>query len=306
MTWMTYGLITAVGFGIGDFLAGFVTRKVPVLTVVLYSKCMAAIGMTGTAILLGGKPVGSDLVWGGIAGSLLALGSVVYYRALAVGPMGLTAAVAGVGTAVIPFLVGLGLGERPGTVAVIGVVLVVCAIALVSAGGGRSTYRADPAPGTAGRFPGLLQSQRGFVIGHESLLPATLAGVCFGLIFVCLDQADSGSALWPTAVAVTAVAVFLLVYLLFRRQGSPVSAVPLRFAGIIVAVGLCQTLAILTFILGTRQGLLSIVSVAGALSPVPTAVCAWLILRQHLTRLQLAGISFALSGVVMMTLGVHA
>jgi hypothetical protein len=72
------------------------------------------------------------LMTGAAAGLAGALGLVVYLRALAIGPMGVASPLAGVVGAVIPVVVGIGLGERPAPLAVVGIVLGVVTIGMTS------------------------------------------------------------------------------------------------------------------------------------------------------------------------------
>lgn len=73
--------------------------------------------------------------------------------------------------------------------------------------------------------------------------------------------------------------------------------------GVIAAVGLLQAFGTLAFVVAARDGMLSIVAVAGALTPIPTAICAFVFLRERSTGLQLVGIAAALAGIMLMTFG---
>lgn len=298
VVFLLFGLLTAISFGIADFLAGLVGRRMDPLTLVLYSQSIGAVVITTVAVAAGGTASAADLVWGSAAGIVLGLGFVLYYRALTSGRMGVIAAVTGVWTAVAPFAIGLALGERPSTMALVGIVLVVFAIALVS--GGTASGGQKPLPRT-GRPAGLTPRrlyQRGFLTFDKGILQATVAGLWLGLFFVFLDQPQSGNPLWPAAAATvaSAVAVGALVPVLRPDLGFH----PRRL-WLVGAVGLCQTLGTLTFVVAAREGMLSVVAVAGALTPVPTAILAFMILRERATRLQLTGIIAALGGIVMMT-----
>ncbi|MCP1677066.1 drug/metabolite transporter (DMT)-like permease [Natronocella acetinitrilica] len=294
---LLFGLLTAISFGVADFLAGLVGRKMAPLTLVLYSQSIGAVVITIVAISLGGRPSVAELAWGGAAGVVLGLGFILYYRALANGKMGIIAAVTGVWTAAAPFAIGLSLGERPSTIALIGIALVVVAIALVS-GGAKSVEQGPAEQGgrRGGRSPGR-RFQRGFLACDSGIFQATVAGLWLGLFFVFLDQPQSGSPLWPATAATVASALVVGVLVPALR---PRLRVDLRSLWVVGIVGLCQTLGTLTFVIAAREGMLSVVAVAGALTPVPTAILAFLILRERATLLQLAGIAAALAGIVMM------
>ncbi|MEM1308342.1 MAG: DMT family transporter [Cyanobacteria bacterium P01_H01_bin.153] len=278
---LVFGLFTALGFGIGDFLAGFATRRVPAMAVVFSAKIIGGTLLLFAALILGGRVNGVDILWATAAGVALGLGSIAYYRALASGCMGLVAALTGLWSALVPFCVGLLLGERPALLAVGGVVTVTVAIALVSGSAGKKNK---------------LRSLRGVSLG---LAEATLAGVLFGLFFILLDQAQNSDAIFAAAAAMLAAAVTVMVPGLLM---SPTFRPTREFLIAVVGVGICSGLATLCFILAVRNGLLSIVAVAGALSPIPTAACARLFLAEQLTGRQLSGFILAIVGIVLMAI----
>ena len=59
----------------------------------------------------------------------------------------------------------------------------------------------------------------------------------------------------------------------------------------------------MAFALAVLDGYVSIVSVAGALSPVATSVLAFAFLCERLTRVQAAAVGLALAGIVFLVLG---
>lgn len=278
---LVFGLLTALGFGIGDFLAGFAARRAPAMAVVFSAKIIGGTLLLFTTLMLGGRADGVDSLWAAAAGVALGLGSLAYYRALAFGWMGLVAAVTGVWSALVPFGIGLLLGERPALLAIGGVMAVIIAIALVS--GGASTR----------------QKRHSLRCVSLGLSEATLAGVLFGLFFILLDQAQDSDAIFAAASAMLAAAVTFMgpVLLMNRQTFRPTRS--LMFA--VVGVGICSGFGTLCFILAVRNGLLSIVAIAGALSPIPTAACARLFLAERLTGRQLSGFLLAMVGVVLMS-----
>ncbi|MGD1861818.1 MAG: EamA family transporter [Leptolyngbyaceae cyanobacterium] len=277
---LVFGLLTALGFGIGDFLAGFAARRAPAMAVVFSAKIIGGMLLLLTALMLGGRADGFDIMWAAAAGVALGLGSLAYYRALALGWMGLVAALTGVWSALVPFGVGLLLGERPALLAIGGVVAVTIAIALVSGGASKRQKR---------------HSLRRVSLG---LAEATLAGVLFGLFFILLDQAQNSDAIFAAASAMLAAAVtFMVPVLLMNQTFRPTRSL----MAAIVGVGICSGFATLCFIVAVRSGLLSIVAIAGALSPIPTATCARLFLAEQLTGRQLSGFILAIVGVVLMS-----
>ena len=287
------GLLTALGFGAGDFFGGLASRRVPALVVACYSQVLATAVLLMIAVPLAGAPVPSALLWGGAAGLALSLGLLAYYRGLAEGSMGLVAAVTGVISALVPLAAGLALGEQPGALALLGIAAIVVAIGMISGGARKASPRRLEEP-----VRGLMALARG---EHpvKGLVDAAIAGGCFGLIFVFLDQADAGSALWPVVAASAVGAGVLLVVMLVMRPEPGMA----RSTFVLLALaGLLQAAASVAFVVAVRMGLLSIIAVAGALSPAPTAIMARLFQAERMSRVQLAGFLFALAGIVLIVL----
>lgn len=179
-----FGLLTALSFGIADFLGGLVGRKMSPLTLTLYSQSIGSVVISVLAVIFGGTPNVSDLAWGAAAGITLGSGFILYYRALSNGRMGVVAAVTGVWTAIIPFMAGYWLGERPSTIAMLGILLVVIAIALVSGGEKNPEDKALKNIDKKVKVNAFYALQRGFLAYDRSILQATGAGLWFGL-FLC-------------------------------------------------------------------------------------------------------------------------
>lgn len=288
------GLLTALGFGAGDFLGGLASRRIPALVVACYSQFLATGALLLIAIPMAGLPGPQALIWGGASGLALALGLLAYYHGLAEGSMGLVAAITGVISALVPLGVGLALGERPGMLALVGIGAIVVAIGMISGGARKASPRRLDRP-----VRGLMALARG---AHpiKGLLDAVIAGVCFGLVFVFLDQAEAGSPLWPVVATSAVGALTLALVMLVLRPERGMS----RSTFVLLALaGLFQAAATLAFVVAVRMGLLSIIAVAGALSPAPTALMARLFQAERMSRVQLAGFAFALTGIVLIVSG---
>lgn len=274
MTGVLLGLGAGLAWGAADFLGGLASRRAHAATVVVFSQIIGVLMMLVAILAVGAGLPELRTVGFGLAGGVAAgTGIFVFYKALAEGTMGVVTAVAT--TAVlIPVGVGLASGERPGVVAAIGVVLVI---------GGTMTVGAASAGG-AGR--GDLRS-----VGL-----ALIAGACFGTFYVFLDLAADGGALWTVVSAraasiplVAAIGLMAGASLRPPRQGLPM----------IGAAGLTDALAVLCFAAATNRGLVTLVAVLGSLYPVVTAAIAAAVLRERLTRAQLAGAAIAMSGALV-------
>ncbi|MFQ3670549.1 MAG: DMT family transporter [Verrucomicrobiia bacterium] len=276
-------VLTALGFGAGDFFGGMASRKVAALAVSLFSQLIAGALAAACAFLLGGAPTVSGLLWGFAAGLMVGFGIVRYYHGLTQGAMGWVATVMGVFSAVVPFLIGTALGERPSVMAIMGVVTVTFALFLVI------QRKHDNSPDRS-RSPASL----------AGVWDGALTGIFFGLSFVFLGQSTNDNPLWPVSmVMVGSVPPILLLWLL-RSPGGAISS---GAWGLIGATGVCQGLGFTAFALAVLDGYVSIVSVAGALSPVATSLLAFGILCERLTRVQVIGVLVALVGIVCLVIG---
>jgi len=294
-------LISAVSYGGSDFAAGLATRRASVLRVTLISEA-ASVAVVGLALAVIGAhpPDQRAVIWGCVAG----LGGVCGALALYVGFRHAAFSVAGplsaVGAAGFSVLAGLLLGERPTALALIGIVLALPAIVAVSAssdarggehpGGGVSA--ASAASGAAPSGPG------GRV---RRLLPAgvslgLVAGACFALLFVGLNQAGNSSGLWPVffgqaaaLVAVACIAAFTGDLRLPEERGSWQAA----------TAGLTGGPGTILFFLATHRGLLAIAAVITSLYPAVTIVLARVVLGERLTAIRLAGLILAAASVAL-------
>jgi drug/metabolite transporter (DMT)-like permease len=251
----------------------------PVFTVVLVSQPVGLLLVLAVALAVGGSvpPQGpmAAAIGGGAAGCF---GLACFYAAMARGPMSIVAPIASLG-AVVPVTVGLARGDQPAAIQVVGLVLALAGIAM-------AVREAE--------HPHAVE------VPARSVLLAALAGVGFGTFFVGLDAAASHDALWAAvggriggSAAVILAALALRPALGLRRAALPA----------LMAVAVLDTLANVLFAAATREGLLSLVAVAGSLYPVATILLARVVLHERLVRVQQLGVGLALVGVAMIAAG---
>jgi drug/metabolite transporter (DMT)-like permease len=251
----------------------------PVVTVVLVSQPVGLLLVLAVALAAGGSvpPHGpmAAAIGGGAAGCF---GIGCFFAAMARGPMSIVAPIASLG-AVVPVTVGLARGDQPAAIQVVGLVLALAGIAMAVREAERPHAAEVPA---------------------RSVLLAALAGLGFGTFFTGLDAAASHDALWAVvggriggSAAVILAALALRPALGLRRAALPA----------LLAVAVLDTLANVLFAAATREGLLSLVAVAGSLYPVATILLARVVLQERLVRVQQLGIGLALVGVAMIAAG---
>ena len=277
---MAYLLATlaAVCYGAADFTGGMVTRRVATIPVVLLSQ---AVGLVMVAVILpflGVAPRAADLWWGGAAGLAGGVGVGLLYRALAVGTMSVVAPTTAVLAVAIPVVASIALGERPGSLAVAGILLGIASIALVS----RPTVSTE----TAARPSGL-----GI---------AFVAGIAIGLFLLALAQARPASGLWPLLTArLASVTLFAVIAAIGRRS----LRMPARFAAIAVGGGALDMVANTLYLLAAQIGPLSPVVTLSSLYPASTVLLARGVLGERLNGWQTTGVVAALVAVLLIVNG---
>ncbi len=125
-------LLSALAYGISDFLGGIFSKKASPWHVAVVGQTSSTVTVTLVALLIGGSPSASDWQWGALAGVGGGFGAAFLYRGLASARMGVVAPLSAVGSALLPVAVGLVTGERPSMLAVIGIVCAFPAIYLIS------------------------------------------------------------------------------------------------------------------------------------------------------------------------------
>ena len=268
-----FALSSAALFGVGDFMGGLAARRATPLRVTALAQLVSIVVLVPLVLVVPAAVVTrSDVAWGAVGGVFGMLGILGLYTALGRGPMGVIAPITAVLGAVVPVIVGLIAGERPEALAMVGVLLGLVAIGWVSVGSGPS--------GPIDRY---------------ALLPALMAGIGFGLFFVCLAQTDEAAGMWPLAAA-RAVSIPVAVALA-ARTGSVLPVRPVRpLAG---GAGAVDMLANGFYVAAAQRGLLSIVAVLSALYPIGTVLLARIVLGERLSRGQIAAVVVAVTAVAL-------
>jgi drug/metabolite transporter (DMT)-like permease len=293
-------LISAVSYGCSDFAAGLATRRASVLRVTLISEA-ASVAVVGLALaVIGANPPDlRALVWGCLAGLGGMCGALALYVGFRHAAFSVAGPLSAVGAAGFSLLAGLLLGERPTVLALTGIVLALPAIVGVSAGAGAGGSEhpgggvsAAPAASDAAPAPGG-RVRRLFPAGVSYGL---VAGACFALLFVGLNQAGSSSGLWPVffgqtaaLVAVACAAAFTGDLRLPEERGGWQAA----------AAGLTGGPGTILFFLATHRGLLAVAAVITSLYPAVTIVLARVVLGERLTAIRLAGLILAAASVAL-------
>ena len=272
-------LAAAAAYGLSDFIGGVAARNGTIWPVALLSQIGGLAGSVALAVALPGHVTADDLAWGALAGLGAGTGTVFLYRGFAGGRMGVVAPVSGVGAAVLPVVAGVAIGERPTALVWLGIALALPAIWLVA------------------RVPEAGPTDEG---DAAAVRDGLLAGVGFGLLFVAMGQVPDSAGYWPLATSQLAALGTIVVGALLARE----AWVPSRRTELWgIVAGLLASAAVLSFLLASQRGLLSVAAVLTSLYPAFTVVLATVALREHVYRTQAVGLVLSGCAVALVAAG---
>jgi len=248
-------LLSSLFWGTSDFLGGTLSKRLPVVAVYGGSQVFGAVVLSGVALASGAWR--ADLgywPWAIVAAVCGDVGMLMFYRALALGPMGIVAPLVGL-SVLIPIAWGLWRGEQPTGVQVVGTILAIGGIVLAS--------------GPELRHPN----------GIEPIVLSVLSVFAFGAVWIAIAEGSRIDAVMTaTAMRLVTVVFLVLVVLVVRTTGG----LRRRDLGVLAAIGITDGGANLAFGLAAAGGLLSVTSVLASLYPAVTAVFAALAHRERL------------------------
>ncbi|WP_406345479.1 EamA family transporter [Streptomyces sp. NBC_00648] len=283
-----FALATSLLWGLADFGGGLLTRRTPALTVVVVSQSIAVVVLGAVVVATGGWHEAGPQLWFAVAaGAVGPVAMLSFYKALALGPMGVVSPLGSLGVAV-PVGAGLVLGERPGVLQFAGIAVAVAGILM--AGG-----------------PEL----RGAPVQRQAIVLTLLAAFGFGAVMALIAEASTtitGLFLALFVQRVTNVAVGgTALYVSVKRGGDalPEGGVSVVRAALpaLAFVGLADVAANGTYSIAAQQGPVTVAAVLASLYPVITALAARGVLKERLRGVQAAGAGIALVGTLLLATG---
>ena len=272
-----WALVTAMAYAVADVIIGQVCKKKNPIFVALPISAgilifFLAAGLLGPGIHLEAK----SLHYGIAIGILYAVANIIFYKALAIGPMATVSACSSLAP-LVPVIFDVLTGNAPSPIQTAGFLLIIGGIWLVSMRGGlaatRSATRANP-----------------FVLA----IPASLL---YGVIDVLFELGDNASMLgFLVVIQVAKLLTSVPLALLAIRQVGP-QAIPVMK---LIPIGFIYGIGWIALDLSARQGLIDITSSLEYSSPFFVAILAYLFLAEYLTKKQIIGLASALLGVTFL------
>jgi drug/metabolite transporter (DMT)-like permease len=276
---LVLALLSAAFYGTADFLGGVAARRAPALAATVAAQaCGLVVVVVAMPLFSSGVPSTGGVLWGAAAGLTGGVGVALLYYGFAVGRVSVVAPVTGVCSISIPVVIALVLGERPGALALAGILIAIASVALIS-------RQEDPAGASPTR--------------DRSIAIAIASGLGIGAFFVCLARAGGAAAgLWPLVIA-RATSTVLLVTV------ATLAKVPLRIPrAALVPAAACGAIDVLAnglYVVAVRDGPLGIVATLASLYPASTILLARLVLRERLRPVQSLGLAGATIAIVLIT-----
>jgi drug/metabolite transporter (DMT)-like permease len=263
-------LSAAVSWGAADFSGGIAAKTTNVFGVVAVAH---AVGLAFMLLLatLSREPIphSTSLIWGIIAGLVGGIGLAAFYKALAVGKMGINAPLASVITAVLPLLFSFRTEGLPHAVQLLGFALAMVSIWLITM-----------QPGSADRSKGL-----GL---------AVVAGIGFSGFLLFIKLAGSEAVFWPLVSARAASVLLMTAIIVVSRNTWKPSRVAVPY---VLLAGILDSGANALYVAAAQRGRLDVAAVLSSLYPASTVILARLVLKERLSGLQSAGMAAALIAV---------
>jgi drug/metabolite transporter (DMT)-like permease len=279
------GLAASAFWGASDFLGGLATRKAHVVLVVAMAHGLSLVLLLLLAWATHSPVPPEHFVFRGLcAGIFGGVGILLYYEALSLGEMGITTALTGLLTALVPVGYSFFTLGSPKFSQIAGFVLAAGAIVLIA-----YTPAGRPRP---------------LAIGL-----ATLAGLSFGVFLVVLNASSGHSLVWQlffSRVASASLAGGIVVWVQLRSaRNAPTwrkQTRENRFLWVAGSAGVLEATGSLLYMRSATEGRLDVAAVLASLYPVVTIVLAAWFLKERTTSSQALGMALALGAVVLVSL----
>jgi drug/metabolite transporter (DMT)-like permease len=284
-----YGLGTALGWGIADFLAAIVSRRIGAVGALLLAQFA---GLAGLALVLVFGHPSLDVSAGQLAllvgnGMIAAIAYIALYQGLELGPIALVSPIVAGYAAFTILLAVLFLHETLGGLVFVGAIVTLGGVMLASTDLRALFSRADtPANG-----------------GKSGIRFALVSMLAFGAsTFLISRLARELGWFLPIATSRIATTTTLLAGSAIARQGPFRSIDAPSLVGAVV-IGLGDVGGLILYARGSQLGFVSIVAAASAAYAVIPVVGGVLIFRERPAASQGLGIALVFAGLLLLGVG---
>jgi drug/metabolite transporter (DMT)-like permease len=283
---MGYGLLCALLWGTADFFARLAAERVGTRRALFGMQLLSLLGTSAVLAIPATwppRPSAAALALAGGIGLFNLAGAALLYRALEIGTVSLVSPVSS-SFAAVTALLAVGVGERPGRWATLGLFVTVAGVIGASLGvrRGAGATGAKSAPRTG--------------IGLAATAAVTWGVSFFALRYVVSDL----GAVFPMWMSRVVSVVALGAVSLARRRGPVLPSGAWRW---VIGVALFDSAAFVSYNHALSTALTSIVSVLAALYSAVTVVLAGVVLRERLAPRQWAAVALTLAGVALVASG---
>lgn len=278
MVSIVFGLLTATFFASSSLLS---SRSVKIIGSASSLAWAMLVGLVITTpfVFASGVPanLGASLPWMSAAGLGNVIGILIAGFALRIGKVGVVAPILATEGAIAAVIAAV-LGESIAPIVAFLLMVIVGGIVL-------SAMAPDPEP---------LEHERPV----RAVLLSTVAAVCFGVsLFAAGNLSDELPISWVLLPArLVGVLIIFLPLLLTRRLRITRSTAPL-----VIAMGFTEVLGFVCFAIGAQYQVAVTSVLASQFAPI-AAVAAYLLFKERLGRLQIAGVVVLVVGVTSLTL----
>lgn len=280
-----FGLISALSWGISDFLAKRIIDKVGIFKSLLYAQLFGLLPLLIYFKFYLTVPIFTletilFLIFMGTLGTMM---NLTLFKAFEIGPISITSPVAslwGVITAILGYMF---LKESLTQLQISGIILATLGLVLVS-------FKYSD-------FKKLKFKK----ISSKGIYVAVIAMLGWGLFFTLMKPLVVATGKYFPIIVVRLIAVTTLPIYLMHKNDFPI-LLPRNILLVLVIVGLLDATSFLAYNYGISSAYVSIVAPLAALYPAPTIILARIFLKEMLEINQKVGIVSILSGLVLLSI----
>lgn len=280
---ITLGLGAALFWGLGDFAITTLARYVGTARCLLYIQLFSLLSWIILLAVFPHEATGGWNPWllAALAGVFHVAGLSTTYRAFEIGTLSFVSPIAS-SFAIVTTLMFVISGDAPPTIALIGICLLVGGIVVAT--------RATPSDG-----PVTLKGV------PEAIASALAFGIMFWLIYAYVNGPLGD--VYPLILLKIMSSSFATIYVARSPKVEPTGLPPIsRLIFIAFLAALCDTLAWVSYLFGSRDSHGAVGTALASLFSVVTIVLAGIFLKERLNRYQWVGVAIVLGGILLVSL----